>query len=166
MRSVIAFVCLLSLASPSMADTFTYEIERAGYDFGQSDKKGEITYSGFIKEFRAFPWIEEIERWLSLKKGTSPTLSVVNSKHSKVYWVSMAGDKSDHAYLLGIEYEKQAKSFFGLGKPKTIPWLEIFVTQDQRVVEDTFGLFFRNEHEKLMARLRTLEQYDEMESKR
>ena len=65
------------------------------------------------------------------------------------------GDKNRHAYLLGVVYKKMVKPTFGIGKMREIYWLEIYATEEQQVVEDTFALFFTGESEKLMARLRT-----------
>src|SRR5215472_7540919 len=127
----VSLICFLFVLYPSasMADVYTFEIERAGYEPGRYDKKGEITYQRFIEEFRAFPWIEEIERWKVTRKGVSPTLTVVNSTKSNGYWVSMAGDKNRHAYLLGVVYKKLVKPTFGIGKMREVYWLEIYITE-------------------------------------
>jgi hypothetical protein len=145
-----------------MADSFSYNLQMAGYPFEKFDEKGKIDYPKFVEEFHNFPWMQQIGK---ANGGSEPTISVKNLTNNTVFWVSIIGDQRRHAYLVGIVYSKEAKSFLGLGKAKTVRWVEIYVAEQATMVEKTFKTFFDGKHEELMNQLRQLEKFDEMEAK-
>ena len=148
-----------------MEDKFIWNIQRAGYDFNQYDDMGETDFQNFISEFEKFPWLEQLDSFQEKQEGCSPTLSVKDLKSKKDFWVSMAGDRNDHGYLIGYIYPKEKKGFLGLGKTKTVRWLEIYTTEDKRVVERTFDQFFQRNFIKLENTIRKLDEYGQMEAK-
>ncbi len=147
------------------ADKFTWDIQLAGYDYNQYNQKGETDFSNFISEFDKFPWLEQLDSYQQIQKGCSPTLSVKDKGTKTSFWVSMAGDRNDHGYLIGYVYPKEKKGLLGLGKTKEIKWLEIYLTTDTQLVKDCFKLYFDRDFSKLETKIRLLEKYDEMEAK-
>lgn len=147
------------------ADQFIWDVQLAGYEHDRYDPKGETDYQNFIDEFEKFPWLDQLDSYQEIQQGCSPTLSVKNKGTGKDFWVSIAGDRNDHGYLVGYIYPKEKKSLFGLGKPKTIRWLEIYVTEDKRVVRNCFKLYFDRNYDKLEATIRQLEEYGQMEAR-
>jgi hypothetical protein len=144
---------------------FTWNIQLAGYDHNRADQKGETDYIHFISEFERFPWIEQIEKASQIPDKCAPTLSIKDHNTGKDFWISMAGDRNDHGYLIGYIYPKEKKSFLGLGSTKTIRWLEIYTTEDTQVVKDITKLFFDRNYVKLESTIRQLDEFDQMESK-
>jgi hypothetical protein len=149
---------------PSPEPKFTLIIQHAGYNYNQYDEKGEIDYLIFIKSFESFPWIEEIENYLKNKKGCSPTLSVQDHFINNDLWVSMAGDKNDHAYLIGIVKPKIIRKYWGFGKPTTVKWVTIFITKDENIIKECFALFFSRKSTELSNMLIKMEKFDEMKA--
>jgi hypothetical protein len=145
-----------------MADSFSYDFQMAGYPFDKFDEKGKIEYPIFVEEFRHFPWMQQIGK---ANGGSEPTISVKNLTNNTVFWVSIIGDQKRHAYLVGIVYPKETKSFLGLCKAKTVRWVEIYVAEQASTVEKTFKTFFEGKHDQLMNQLKQLEKFDEMEAK-
>lgn len=143
---------------------FIWDVQLAGYDYDKYDQKGETVYNNFIEEFEKFPWLEQLDSYQQIQKGCSPTLSVKNKQTGKDFWVSMAGDRKDHGYLIGYIYPKEKKGFFGLGKPKAIRWLEIYATEDKQIVKDCFKLYFDHDFKKLEMTIRQLKEYGQMEA--
>jgi hypothetical protein len=148
----------------NMTDKFTWNVQLAGYYFKKYDEKGETSLENFISEFDKFPWIEQLENYKNIQQGCSPTLSVKDHKTSTDFWVSMAGDKNEHGYLIGYVYSKTIKGFFGLGKPKDTKWVEIYLTQDTDLVKKCFTMFFKRETDNLVSTIKKLEKYGEMEA--
>jgi hypothetical protein len=135
----------------AMANHFTYDIQQAGYDFDQYDLKGEATYDKFITEFRNFPWKEQVEK---SKEGTSePSLAVKNSVSKIDCWVSVIGTSKEFAYLVGIVYPKKVKTFFVFGKEKEVRWVEAFIVEEKKEVEELFKLYFDGKIEELKSKL-------------
>ena len=147
-----------------MEDKFTWNVQLAGYDYDKYDEKGQIALEKFLVEFDNFPWIEQLENYKRIQKGCSPTLSVKDCKTGTEFWVSMAGDKNENGYLIGYVYPKMIKGFFGFGKLKERRWLEIYLTQNTEDVKLCFTLFFNRETDKLIAMIKKLEKYGEMEA--
>jgi hypothetical protein len=147
-----------------MTDKFTWNVQLAGYDFNKYDEKGETTLENFISEFDKFPWIEQIETANKIKKGSAPTLSVKDLKTQTDFWVSMAGDKNEHGYLIGYVHPKTVKGFFGLGKPQEKRWVEIYLTQDNDLVKKCFTMFFNRDTDNFVLTIKKLEKYGEMEA--
>ena len=145
-------------------DKFTWNIQRAGYDFQKYDEKGETTYENFEREFDAFPWIEEMEKWNTIKSGCSATLSVKELKSGCELWVSIAGDKNEYGYLIGYVHPKEVKGFLGLGKAKTKRWCDIYQTQPVSDIKSYFKLFFDRKQGDLESAIGKLEMYDDMEA--
>ena len=145
-----------------MAGPFTYDIQQAGYDFDQFDLKGEATYEIFIEEFRKFPWVEQVGKKIG---GSEPTISVKNKEKNIDYWVSVIGEPSEYAYLVGIVQPKMVKSMFGFGKEKEVRWLTIYVAEQQHTVENTFKLYFTSSIKELNQELSRLPLFTEQEAK-
>ena len=145
-------------------DKITWDIQLSGYDYTQYDKRGEIDYFKFMDEFDKFPWLEQLDKQNKIQKGCSPTLSVNNETLNLGLWVSMAGDRNDNNYLIGYVYPKEKKGFLGLGKVKTVRWLEIYATRDKRMIKDCFKLFFENDFSKLESTIRQLDEFGQMEA--
>lgn len=143
-----------------MNDKFTWNVQLAGCDFNKYDEKGETTLENFISEFDKFPWIEQLESYKNIQQGCSPTLSVKDHKTATDFWVSMAGDKNEHGYLIGYVYPKTVKGFFGLGKPKEKRWVEIYLTQDSDLVKNALQCFLIG---RLTIQLRQLKNWKSME---
>jgi hypothetical protein len=143
---------------------FTYQVEMAGYEFGQSDKKGQIDLAAFTKNFEDFPWIDQIEKAKKIGK-VSPTLTVDDNEKNQALWVSAMGDSNQHVFLIGHVYPKEMKGLFGLGKPRQRKWIEIYLTEDKEVMKECYQLFFAGDTKGLRERYVKLEKYDEMESK-
>ena len=150
------------MASKIMAGSFTYDIQLAGYDFDQYDLKGEATYEVFIEEFRKFPWVEQVGKKTG---GSEPTISVKNKEQKIDYWVSVIGEPSEYAYLVGIVQPKMVKSMFGFGKVKEVRWLTIYVAEQQQTVENTFKLYFTGSIKELNQELSRLPLFTEQEAK-
>jgi hypothetical protein len=146
-------------------DKFTWNVQLAGYDYSKADQKGETNFDGFIEEFENFPWMEQLDSYQKIQSGCSPTMTVKDLKTGKDFWVSMGGDRNEHGYLIGYIYPKEKKGLFGLGKPKTIRWLEIYLTEDKDLVKNCFKLFFDRRHDQLENMIRKLEEYGQMEAK-
>ncbi|MGY6520681.1 MAG: hypothetical protein ACXIUD_03070 [Mongoliitalea sp.] len=149
----------------AVQDKFTWNVQLTGYDFSQADQKGQIEYNDFINEFEKFPWMEQLDSFQKIQSGCSPTMSVKDLKSGKDFWVSMGGDRNSYGYLVGYIYPKEKKGFFGLGNPKTIRWLEIYLTEDKNLVKDCFKLFFDRNHDQLENKIRKLEEHGQMESR-
>jgi hypothetical protein len=167
MTILIAFLMFTScqtdgIKTNEMIDKFTWNVQLAGYDFNKYDEKGETTLENFISEFDKFPWIEQIETAKRIQKGSAPTLSVKDLKTETDFWVSMAGDKNEHGYLIGIVYLKTVKGFFGLGGQKEKRWVEIYLTQDPELVRKCFKMFFNRDSDNLVSTIRKLEKFGEM----
>ena len=144
-------------------DKFTWNVQLAGYNHNQADQKGETDYQSFIKEFETFPWIDQIEKANQYQDKVSPTLSVKDLKTEKDFWISMAGDKINHGYIIGYIYPKVKKGLFGLGKPKQIRWLEIRLTEDTQIVKELIKLFFDRNYNDFELKIRKLEDFGQMQ---
>jgi len=150
------------MATSVMADSYTYDIQQAGYDFDQYDLKGKATYEIFINEFRKFPWKEQVGKKAG---GTEPTISVKN-KDSKIdYWVSAIGEPNEYAYLVGIVQPKTVKSMFGFGKEKEVRWVSIYIAEQHKTVENTFKLYFAARINELNQELSRLPLFTEQEAR-
>ncbi|MDO3695984.1 hypothetical protein QVZ41_14120 [Wenyingzhuangia sp. chi5] len=148
-----------------MTENFTWNIQRAGYEFDQYDFKGETDYLNFLNEFEKFPWMNELKKANQNPEKVSPTLSVEDEKEKKTFWVSISGDENQHGYIIGYIYPKMKKSFFGLGKEKEIRWLEMFQTQNIELIKKCYHFQFNREYDKLYIELNQLEKFGEMEAK-
>lgn len=136
-----------------MADTFSYNIQQAGYDFDQYDLKGEATFEIFIEEFRKYPWREQVG---NNKGGSEPTISVRNPNSDIDLWVSVVGTSDDFVYLLGIVKPKRIKTMFGFGKDKKVAWVTAYVLEKPEWVEEAFDLYFKDNVEGLNSKLSDL----------
>jgi hypothetical protein len=161
--SMIASCKIHNSKTNNMTDKFTWNIQLAGYDLKKYDEKGETILKNFISEFDKFPWIEQLESYKNIQQGCSPTLSVKDHKTATDFWVSMAGDKNEHGYLIGYVYTKTVKGFLGLGKPKEKRWVEIYLTQDAEFIKKCFIMFFNRDTDNLFSTIKKREKYREME---
>lgn len=154
---------LLLIAAVAMADTYTYDIQQAGYEYDQTDEKGELDFDLFVTEFRDFPWLDQVG--LNANTGKSePTISVKNQDSETSLWVSIIGDKRENAWLVGYIYPTTKKGLFGLGAAKEVRWLEIYVVEQTDAVEAYFKRYFEGERDSLLASLKNHEKFAEMES--
>ncbi|MCR9055413.1 MAG: hypothetical protein NXI26_26465 [bacterium] len=146
-----------------MADTYTYDIQQAGYAYDQADEKGELNFDQFVTEFREFPWLDQVG--LNAYSGKSePTISIVNQESKTSLWVSIAGDKRKSVWLVGYTYPTTKKGLFGLGAAKKVLWVEIYLVEQTDAVETYFKRYFEGERESLLASLKQHEKFDEMKS--
>ncbi len=143
---------------------FTYDVQYGGDPHEKYDFKGQTNYSNFISVFESFPWLDEIDKANANSEGCSPTLSVKNQFDEKDLWVSVSGDRSNHGYLVGYVYPRTKTGFFGFGKEKTVKLVEIYLTEDKRLIKHLFQLYFENKYEQLHSALKQLEKFGEMES--
>jgi hypothetical protein len=146
----------VAFAETIRAESFTYNIQFAGYDFDQIDKKGTIDYEDFLEEFRRFPWIQQLNHRNSISEGASATLTVINVDAGVDYWVSIAGDQNEHGFLIGVVYPKEVERFWGLLKPKRVRLVEVYVAETNMDVEKTARHFFHGELKALMDSLNKL----------
>jgi hypothetical protein len=161
-RALVALWVVL-FTSNAVASGFSYNIQMAGYAFDQVDEKGAITYERFVQEFRRFPWASQVGQ---AKGRSEPTISVRNHSNGTDYWVSAMRHGGGHVYLVGIVHLKEKPALFGLGRPKPVRWLEIYVAETASTVEGTFRTFFAGKHDELLKELRALPKFDEMESRK
>ncbi len=141
-------------------ERFTFEVELAGYEFGQSDEKGPINLAKFIKAFHDFPWGEQVEKANQAQK-VFPTLSVNDNQKEEVFWVSAAGSQNDFAYLIGHTFFKEIKT---TGKAKKKKWVVIYWADTKESVEYCFKLFFEGRTAKLKNHYVGFEKFGEMEA--
>ncbi len=144
-------------------NNFTWNVQKAGYDFDQKDLKGNIHYQGFITEFEQFPWLDELKRVKEYPDKVSPTISVVDEKENRIFWVSIAGNQKEYEFIIGYIYPKKKRTFFGFGKEKKIKWLDMFTTKDTELIKSFFRLQFDREYEKLFSELNQLDKFGETE---
>jgi len=142
-------------------ERFTYEVELAGYEFGQHDEKGAINFEDFIKAFNEFPWGEQVEKANQTQK-VSPTLSVNDNQKEEVFWVSAAGSKNDFDYLIGHTFVKEDVNSQSSPKKK---WVVIHWAENKEAVAYCFKLFFEGRTAKLRDHYSTMDKYGEMEAK-
>ncbi|MCY4779091.1 hypothetical protein ORI89_05480 [Sphingobacterium sp. UT-1RO-CII-1] len=69
-------------------DKFTWDIQLAGYNHNQADKKGKTNYKDFLNEFESFPWLDQIEKANQFPDKSAPTLSIKDLKTAKDFWIS------------------------------------------------------------------------------
>lgn len=144
-------------------DNFTWNVQKAGYDFDQKDLRGNINYKDLITEFEQFPWLDELKRVKEYPDKVSPTISVVDEKEDRIFWASISGNQREYGFIIGFIYPKKKKTFFGFGKEKEIRWLDMFTTQDSKLIKRLFRLQFDREYEKLFSELIKLNKFGETE---
>ncbi|UTW46113.1 hypothetical protein KFE80_04250 [bacterium SCSIO 12696] len=157
----VLLTIIVFFSGPAMADSFTYDIQQAGYRFDQYDLKGSATFEIFKKEFRAFPWKEQVG---NNKGGSEPTISVKNSETKIDLWVSVVGSSEEFAYLVGIVQPKKIKTMFGFGKEKEVQWVTAYVLEQPEWVEEAFQLYFLGQTEVLNSRFSSLPIFLEQEA--
>lgn len=146
-----------------MTNNFTWNVQKAGYEFDQKDLKGNTDYQNFIREFEQFPWLNELKKANETTGKAEPTLSVIDEKENKIFWASISGNQKEYGFIIGYIYPKKKKTFFGFGKEKEIRWLDMFQTQDTELIKRFFRLQFNREYEKLNSELNKLEKFGETE---
>ena len=153
----ISIICTINVS----ANTFTYDIQQAGYAFEKYDQKGKATYSIFVKEFRDYPWKEQVG---ASKGGSEPTISVKNKTINIDLFVSVVGKPDDFAYLVGIVKLKKFKPLVSTGKIKIVRWVSVYLTEQPSDVENIFKLFFNNQVIELNSNLEKLPLFIEQEA--
>ncbi|ACR14283.1 conserved hypothetical protein [Teredinibacter turnerae T7901] len=159
MKKLLTIIFFFSVST--MADSFTYDIQEAGYRFDQYDLKGKATMEIFKNAFRGFPWKEQVG---NNKGGSEPTISVKNSKTKVDLWVSVIGSPEEFAYLVGIVQPKKVKTMFGFGKEKEVRWVSAYVLEQAKWVEEAFQLYFEGKTETLNSQFSGLPVYLEKEA--
>ncbi len=145
-----------------MASPFTYDIQYAGYDFDQYDLKGNANYEIFVKEFREFPWKDQVGK---SNGGSEPTISVKNQQSNIDLWVSVIGSSDEYAYLVGIVQPKKVKTLLGFGKEKEVLWVSAYVFEQAEWVEQAFKLYFEGKIGVLNSKLSDLTVFFEQEAR-
>jgi hypothetical protein len=140
-----------------MANNYVLDIQLAGYDYDQYDVKGAVDYDGFLKEFRYFPWAQQLEKRNSIDHGVSATISVKNAAKEFDYWVSVANGERGLIYLIGIVYPKEIERFWGLLKPQRLNWVEVYIAESNVYVEQSAKLYFEGNTSSLKNYLANLE---------
>ncbi|HSZ31887.1 MAG TPA: hypothetical protein VK772_01175 [Puia sp.] len=146
---LLILIILLHLDQPS--PEFQLNIQHGGAEFDKSEDKGAIDYSGLIKILDHYPWLDEIDKANTTQKS-SPTIMVRYPKGVKELWVSMSGDRSNYGYLVGYNHNKRVNG-------KTVKWVEIYLPDDTKKVQQLFGLFFEKEFDALEKELSHLEKF-------
>jgi hypothetical protein len=118
---------------------FTYNIQLAGYPHEKVDEKGQITFNEFTKVFVEFPWMEQLDKYDEIQEGCSATISVKAFDENKSFWVSIAGNRKKHIYLVGFVYIKAKRGMFGLGKEKMVNWLDIYEIENKEEIKALFN---------------------------
>ncbi len=149
------------VSSVAMADTYKFNVQMAGYPFDKVDEKGAISYDIFIKEFNSFPWKDQAGK---SNGGSEATITVQNIERNEDYFISVIGDDKEYAYLIGVIYPKEIKPFLGLGKAKTVRWLEIYIAEKESTVLSTSKLFFLRDNAALKNELKQLPLFLEQEA--
>ena len=148
-----------------MEDKFTWNVQMAGYDHGKADLKGEISHADFLKEFKSFPWMEQIDKAAKYPDKCSPTLSIKDLMTNKNFWISMAGSSSKNGYIVGYIYPKIKKGFLGFGKEKETNWLEMYAAENESIVTSCIDLFFNRNYESLEKAFVKMDDFGQMEAK-
>jgi hypothetical protein len=143
---------------------FTYDVQHGGDPHDKYDLKGQTDYDNFMLAFDSFPWLDEIEKSNANPNGSSPTLSVKNKTDDRDFWVSMAGDRNNHGYLIGYVYPKTKKGLLGFGKTKALKWVEIYLTEDKHQIKVFFKIYFDKNYDKLHSEIMKLEKFRETEA--
>jgi hypothetical protein len=151
----------ITLCGVAVADTITYDIQKAGYRFDQYDQMGPATYEAFVEAFREFPWRDQVGK---SNGGSEPTISVKNRTKRLDLWVSAAKHETSYVHLVGVVYLKQKRPLFGLGRPTDVRWVEIYVAEKPEVVEGLFRVFFSETPESVISELKDLPMFAEMEA--
>ena len=152
----------LVLAANTIAGSYTYDIQQAGYDFDQYDLKGEATYEIFIEAFRRFPWVEQVGKNTG---GSERTISVKHKESKIDYWVSVIGKPNEYAYLVGIVQPKMVKTIYGFGKEKEVRWVSVYIAEQQQTVERTFKFYITGKIQELNQELSRLPLFIEQEAR-
>jgi hypothetical protein len=76
----------------------------------------------------------------------------------------MAGDRTYHGYLVGYVYPRIRKGLFGLGKPKTLTWVEIYLTEEKQLVKNYFKIYFDKDYDRLHYEIKKLDKFAEAEA--
>lgn len=162
MNPVLTAVFLLFATTKVMAGSFIYDIQLAGYDFDQYDRKGEASYEIFLDEFRNFSWSQQLGK---TKDGSAPTITVRDPDGNTYYWVSAIGEPEEFEYLVGIVRPKTIRPLLGFGAAKEVQWLTIYVAQNQQTIEQTFKLYFDRDLEGLDQEFSKLSLFAEQEAR-
>lgn len=143
---------------------FTYNIQLAGYPYEKYDEKGKTNLADFIHIFDTFPWLDQLDNYNAIKNGCSATISVKAVGDHNDFWVSIAGNRQKHFFLLGYVYLKTKKGLFGIGKEKVVKWVDIYEIEDKESIKSIFKLFFDKDIDKLKSELLGLKKFDSMEA--
>jgi hypothetical protein len=77
-----------------------------------------------------------------------------------------AGDNINYGYLFGYIYPRSTKTWFGLGKIKSVYWLEIYLTRDMLMIKHYLQLYVSGNYDQLHAELKHRPKFKEMEAPR
>jgi len=138
-------------------DGFTWNIQKAGYDFDKVDEMGKINFENYLMEFENFPWIEQLEFINKTQEGCAPTMSVVDHETGWKFWISMGGSSKEYFYVLGFICFIEINSFLGFGKPKIKEQHYSCETTDKKLVLELIKVFFERDFDKLQSTIASME---------
>lgn len=141
-------ILILLICFSLLGQDMNIKIQRAGYDFEQYDNLGAVSYEKFISEFNSYPWSSEVG---TANGKCEPTISVEDNENYSIFWVSVIGDSSDYAYLVGRNYLKDTKKYYFFGSAVQTKWVEAIVTEDPQRVLSLFKLYFDRNFENIEA---------------
>ena len=157
MKNLIFALFLFS--SQATANSFTYDIQKAGYRFDQYDLMGKATIEKFRATFRNYPWKDQVGK---SNGGSEPTISVKKSNTKDSLWVSAIGSSEDYIYVVGIVQPKKIKNV--LGVETEVSWVSAYLFQNAEWVEEAFELYFQGKTDVLNSKLADLSIFFEQEA--
>ena len=141
---------------------FTYDIQYGGEPYDNYEFMGQTDLDCFLSVVDNFPWIDEMEKANARPQGSSPTISLQNTTDKKEIWISMAGDRINHGYLVGYSYLRSKRTW--LGKIRYYYWLEIYLTEDMLMIKHYLQLYFAGEYDALHAKIKQLPLFKELKA--
>ncbi len=138
-------------------DGFTWNIQKAGYDFEKVDEMGKIDFENYLREFENFPWMEQIDYINKIQEGSAPTITSVDIETEWKFWISMGGNSKEYFYVLGFICYIEKNSFLGFGKPKIREQHYSCDTTDKKLVLELIKVFFDRDFDKLQSTIESME---------
>ena len=144
------------------SDKFTYDFHYAEQAEKEVTDRGQTDYNNFKQEFIAFPWLEQLDKANELTK-TSATITAHDHNTLTELWVSIAGDRNQHGFIVGYNAPRTIKG--GLFRKERITkWVTMYTTEDTTAIFNLYDLFFKRDTTRLTRALDQLEFFGEVES--
>ena len=135
---VILIVCSCT-TSRQRIDSFTYNLQFYNYANDQVDNKGETDLQNILKEFREFPWKEQVENLNLPDVKSNPTIGIKDQLNDYDFGVTAYPDNDGNVgfavYYSYLENGDWQESFMEGYSPESI--------------EQALKLFFNREHDEL-----------------